>query len=225
LKAGSDVDPAYEAKRHQELVRLTYYYKHQGHILGNGDDFQYLRISSRMKNKIWDLIDAGLDVRHIRSNLMASSGDFRRQLENKTINRDDFITSEDVLSVVRSYWEKKAERHRTVVTSLCMWMDHLKSQGFFVFRAQNQRTVERLDAKGYRSTVGFASPWQLEQLQGNSEAIGLDSTHCVSKGAYELYTIIIQDPQTMRGIPVAFLLTEDKTAASLQLWLMELKKL
>ncbi|KAG0366099.1 hypothetical protein BGZ54_005816 [Gamsiella multidivaricata] len=29
----------------------------------------------------------------------------------------------------------------------------------------------------------------------------------------------------MRGIPVAFLLTEDKTSASLQLWLMELKSL
>ncbi|KAF9184094.1 hypothetical protein BGZ50_003900 [Haplosporangium sp. Z 11] len=52
LKAGSDVDPAYETKRRQELVLLTYYYKHQDHVLGDGDDFQYLRISSRMKNKI-----------------------------------------------------------------------------------------------------------------------------------------------------------------------------
>ncbi|KAF9176592.1 hypothetical protein BGZ50_000272, partial [Haplosporangium sp. Z 11] len=75
LKAGSDVEPAYEAKRRQKLVRLTHYYKHQGHVLGDGNDFQYLRISSRMNNKIWDLTDAGLDVRHIRSNLMASSGD------------------------------------------------------------------------------------------------------------------------------------------------------
>ncbi|KAG0247573.1 hypothetical protein BG011_001272, partial [Mortierella polycephala] len=116
LKAGSDVDLAYETKWRQGLVRLTYYHKHQGHVLGDGDDFQYLRINSKMENKIWDLVDAGLDVRYIRSNLMTSSGDLWRQLENKTINRDDFITSEDVLSVVRSYWEKKAERHRTIVT-------------------------------------------------------------------------------------------------------------
>ncbi|KAG0366098.1 hypothetical protein BGZ54_005815 [Gamsiella multidivaricata] len=154
LMTGTVIDPAYETKRHQELVRLTYYFKHEGHVLGDGNDFKYLRISSRMKNKIWDLIDAGLDLRHIRENLMALSGDFWRQLEDQAITRGNFVTSEDVLSLVRSYWELKAERHPTIIISLCLWMVHLESQGFFVFRAQNQRKVEKLDSTGHKSAVG-----------------------------------------------------------------------
>ncbi|KAG0006501.1 hypothetical protein BGZ81_005441, partial [Podila clonocystis] len=76
-----------------------------------------------------------------------------------------------------------------------------------------------LDKFGY----GFSSPWQLDKLRTSGGAIGLDSTHNTCKGKAELYTMIIQDPQTMCGIPVAFLLTEDKMAEPLQEWLVALE--
>ncbi|KAF9271333.1 hypothetical protein BGZ74_006177, partial [Mortierella antarctica] len=41
---------------------------------------------------------------------------------------------------------------------------------------------------------------------------------------YELYTIIAQDPRTMRGIPAAFLLTDDRTSKPLELWLSSLQQ-
>ncbi|KAF8927521.1 hypothetical protein BGZ47_002106 [Haplosporangium gracile] len=64
---------------------------------------------------------------------------------------------------------------------------------------------------------------KLEKLRASGGAVGLDSTHKICSGSAELYTIIVQNPHTLRGIPVAFLLTEDKTAESLQEWLVSVE--
>ncbi|KAF9128242.1 hypothetical protein BG015_004373, partial [Linnemannia schmuckeri] len=88
----------------------------------------------------------------------------------------------------------------------------------FVFR-WNKIMPDGSDKFGY----GFSSPWQLDKLRVSEGAVGLDSTHNTCKGKAELYTVIIQYPQTMRGILVAFLLTENKTTEPLQEWLVALE--
>ena len=57
-------------------------------------------------------------------------------------------------------------------------MTKLASEGFFTFRAQDDKMVEILEEKS-DVAVGFASPWQLGKLRQSSDAIGLDSTHGV----------------------------------------------
>ncbi|KAK3805380.1 MAG: hypothetical protein J3Q66DRAFT_274527, partial [Benniella sp.] len=95
------------------------------------------------------------------------------------------------------------------------WMDQLAGNGFFTLRVQGGKEVDKLENKG-DVAVGFASPWQLEKLQQCPDALGLDSTHGVvyfrktkheNIGRCELFTIVVQDRRTMRGVPVAFLLT------------------
>ncbi|KAF9079097.1 hypothetical protein BGX23_005079, partial [Mortierella sp. AD031] len=200
-------------------VRLTYYGRHTGHVLGDLEGFQHLRISKSVREEILSYIKLGLGKRAIKDKLTLHSDTLYSRLSEGTLTRDDFVTSVDIANIYDAYWREKTQEHSDCRISLSIWADKKQAEGNFVFRWNKTMADGSTNKYGY----GFSSPWQLDKLRESGGAVGLDSTHNTCKGSAELYTVIVQDPQTMRGIPVAFLLTEDKTAEPLQDWLLALE--
>lgn len=100
-----------------------------------------------------------------------------------------------------------------IVTSLKKWALKLKDMGWHVMsNIQNNSDPKVL--------LAFLSPWQKEQirLHGN-DLLCIDSTHNATKiiptlGVKKLstFTILLRQPDTGRGLPVAWFLTLDETA-------------
>lgn len=72
----------------------------------------------------------------------------------------------------------------------------------------------------HKVVIAFLSPWQKEQikLHGN-DLICIDSTHNATKITPNLgvktlstFTLLLRQPDTGRGLPVAWFLTSDETA-------------
>jgi hypothetical protein len=228
FKDGHPPAEGYSAAGATQRVRITYYGRHTEHILGDKSEFEKLSISTSLRKTIEKYIMMGLGTRAIKDKITLHSDELHRRLQLGTLTRDDFVTSADVSYVVGKYWANLSQLHREVNTSMFMWADKLEKEGCFVFRWNP--SVEALSTKDRSKkeptkgpAVGFSTPWQMEKLRACAGAVGLGSTHKVTASNAELYTVIVQDPHTMRGIPVAFLLTEDKTAEPLQHWLVALE--
>lgn len=93
------------------------------------------------------------------------------------------------------------------------WVEKLKAMGWHVMSQIIKKTEPKV-------VVAFFSPWQKEQirLHGN-DLICIDSTHNATKLIPQLgikklstFTLLIRQPDTGRGPPVAWFLTSDKTA-------------
>ncbi|KAF9540546.1 hypothetical protein EC957_004027, partial [Mortierella hygrophila] len=218
FKDGHPPAPGYPPANASKRVRLTYYGCHTGHVLGDLEGFQHLRISQPVREAILGYIKLGLGKRAIGDKLTLHSDALHSRLSKGTLTRDDFVTAVDIANIYDAYWKEKSQGHSDCRISLSIWADRKQAEGNFVFR-WNKTTAGSANKYGY----GFSSPWQLDKLRASGGAVGLDSTHNTCKGSAELYTVIVQDPQTLRGIPVAFLLTEDKTAEPLQDWLIALE--
>ncbi|KAG0195253.1 hypothetical protein BGX33_003871, partial [Mortierella sp. NVP41] len=104
------------------------------------------------------------------------------------------------------------------LVSMHAWMHRLKEEKqFTVFEWHRQQDKSKF-------ALGFMSPFQKHTFQGNHECIGLDSTYGTNRKKHELFTIVVQDPVTMKAIPVAFLITNDHTDIPLQAWLTHIKQ-
>lgn len=100
-----------------------------------------------------------------------------------------------------------------VVTSLKKWVNKLEALGWQVM-SEIKNTPEP------KVVIAFSSPWQKEQLRmhGN-DLMCIDSTHNATKiipdfGVKKLstFTLLLRQPDTGRGLPVAWFLTSDETA-------------
>ncbi|KAF9115933.1 hypothetical protein BGX30_006120 [Mortierella sp. GBA39] len=191
FKDGYPPASGYPPTNASKRVRLTYYGRHTGHVLGELEGFQHLRISQPVREAILSYLKLGLGKGAIKDKLTPHSDALHSRLSEGTLTRDDFVTVVDIANI------KQAE-------------------GNFVFRWPTDGSTTKFGHE-------FSSPWQLDKLRASGGAVGFDSTHNTCKGNAELYTVIVQDPQTLRGIPVAFFLTEDKTAEPLQAWLVALE--
>ncbi|KAF9404131.1 hypothetical protein BGZ76_007099, partial [Entomortierella beljakovae] len=56
-------DPEYPTKGGRKQLRITYYYKHTGHILGDVKEFQHLQVteSTRQEFEIWSVLVSALE--------------------------------------------------------------------------------------------------------------------------------------------------------------------
>ncbi|KAH8913702.1 hypothetical protein BT69DRAFT_1197245, partial [Atractiella rhizophila] len=53
----------------------------------------------------------------------------------------------------------------------------------------------------------ISSPWQQEMLKRYGKMVCMDSTHNTKKPTGFLYTLIVKNQKTGRGVPVAFMMT------------------
>ncbi|OAD73349.1 hypothetical protein PHYBLDRAFT_145746 [Phycomyces blakesleeanus NRRL 1555(-)] len=70
---------------------------------------------------------------------------------------------------------------------------------------------------------GFQSPMQVSIMR-ISQSFCLDATHSISSRSDEvLYTLVTRHPQTGKGFPVAYMVTNNQTAIPIKLWLDHLR--
>lgn len=93
------------------------------------------------------------------------------------------------------------------------WVDKLKAMGWNVM-SQIQNKPEP------KVVVAFLSPWQKEQIRRHgNDLICIDSTHNATKiipqfrgKKLSMFTLLLRQPDTGRGLPVAWFLTSDESA-------------
>ncbi|KAF9079018.1 hypothetical protein BGX23_005361, partial [Mortierella sp. AD031] len=162
-------------------LRVTYYYRHTGHSLGDVDDFQHLRMTDDIRARIRNLVRLGRQAG-------ALFGQGSQQ-------RDHVPIYDDVYVVCHKYWSETIKLNGDDLVSMHAWMHRLKEEKqFTVFEWHRQQDKSKF-------ALGFMSPFQKHTFQGNHECIGLDSTYGTNRKKHELFTIVVQDPVTMKAIP------------------------
>lgn len=99
------------------------------------------------------------------------------------------------------------------MTSIRKWVSKLQSMDWHVYAELKTKPENKV-------VVAFFSPWQKHQMQLNgNDLLCIDSTHNATKilpdfGVKKLstFTVLLRQPDTGRGLPVAWFLTSDKTA-------------
>ncbi|KAG0275011.1 hypothetical protein BGZ97_010405, partial [Linnemannia gamsii] len=202
----------------QHRLRITYYYRHTGHVLGDVNDFQHLRMTDDVRARIRNLVRIGLSTRAIRARIHVQGERAGVLFGEAALQRDHVPTYDDVYAVSHKYLAKTMRLDDDDLVSMHMWVDKLlvdKSFTVFKWRQQEDKT---------KFALGFMSPFQKHSFRAQYDAIGLDSTYGTNRKKYELYTIVTQDPITMKAIPVAFLITNDHTVTPLQAWFTHIKQ-
>ncbi|GJJ78121.1 hypothetical protein EMPS_10480 [Entomortierella parvispora] len=215
-------DPEFASNVQKSRVRVAYFSCHTHHNVGCTDDVKLLRLSDEKRRQVAYYTDLGLGRNEVRKKLSVPPALLAQRLSNLTFTRDDIVTSADLDNVHRKDWKSPVHLDDNDHVSIRKWYEKLRDDpDFWAFLYESPHTHD----KGERPVaLGFARQWQIEKLHSNPVAIGLDSTHGSMGNSYELFTAVIQDRPSLRAIPVAFLLTSDKSHAPLQAWIQELQK-
>lgn len=100
-----------------------------------------------------------------------------------------------------------------VLTSIKKWVAKLEAMQWHVLSHVTMKPEPKV-------LVAFFSPWQKHQMSlHGSDLLCIDSTHNTTKiipefGTKKLstFTVLLRQPDTGRGLPVAWFLTSDETA-------------
>ena len=93
------IGPGYSNTNALHRVRLVYYGRYTGHVLGDKEVFQHLSISSSVRDAILALVEQGLGTRAIKDKLALCSNGLYTRLQDGTLTRDDLVTSSDVYNI------------------------------------------------------------------------------------------------------------------------------
>ena len=200
-------------------VIITYKHAHENHAPGSIDDVQYLPYSDEVRDRIREELEKGYDVRDVRTYLQ------REYADTNDSSHDAYITTAVVYNIFYNYRRGRCEKDRDDFISVKMWLTELTQRDYAVWTGsdvENQNAgVESVDLVANDGTFafGFLAPWQKELLLA-APFISLDATHDVC-GDYHngvLYTMVIRHPVAARGVPVAYLFTNDQSSAPLLGW-------
>ncbi|KAF9176616.1 hypothetical protein BGZ49_006088, partial [Haplosporangium sp. Z 27] len=139
-----------------DTYRVEYRYNHT-HELRDYSNIGTQSKSKAIKARIKSMIMRGMSISAIMAQLTVDHARFTRlmeQGETQRLSHDDFITYDDVYNILYTITSKQMRKDANPIISAQLWMEELKSQGYFTYYDQ---------ANGLYH--GFSSPWQLEQLR------------------------------------------------------------
>lgn len=203
----------------ESRLRVTYYYRHGGHVLGDTSEFQHLKPTVEFNARVRNLVRLGLSVRSIRTRIHAQVSKADTLFNQGGLQREHVPTYDDIYNIFNKYWSKQIQLDDDDLKSMHRWMERLEEvDKFNVFQWHSE------EPNSSKFALGFMSPFQRRTFKDNYQCIGLDSTYGTNRKKYELFTIVVQDPTTMKAIPVAFLITNDHTATPLREWMAHIKR-
>ena len=204
------VDPHY--------VHFEYQGEHVGHTPGSIEDVRFLPPSNELKERILVELQKRYSVRDVRLFLQQS---YSHLGANK---RDQYVSTTDVYNIYYKFWQQQCAKSSDDFESVEKWLNSFQQDGYHVWvdTADSERLLSP-----ERFSFGFVAPWQKDLLLGQAgNFICLDATHNVSQ--YHdgiLYTMVIRHPIAGRGVPVSYLLTDDKSSLPLLGWFRSLASL
>ncbi|KAF9399454.1 hypothetical protein BGZ76_007913, partial [Entomortierella beljakovae] len=98
--------------------RVTYYYKHTGHVLGHTNDFQHIKMTDSTRARIRHLVRLGLNTRRVAARINLS-----RDLAFRQHGQcDDVFTYDDVYNVYHKFNSQLTRLADDDHDSMRLWM-------------------------------------------------------------------------------------------------------
>ncbi|OAD75183.1 hypothetical protein PHYBLDRAFT_166938 [Phycomyces blakesleeanus NRRL 1555(-)] len=185
---------------------------HVNHVPGDWDEVRTLPLPSEAIKIIEDQLKSGSSCRSTRISVL-------RQIDSWGVG------------VRKPNYEEIYNRMRKMTTllymfasdenaSISIWLNvKLAEQNYCIFEIN--LSVYNDGKKQF--AFGFQSPMQVSIMR-ISQSFCLDATHSISSRSDEvLYTLVTRHPQTGKGFPVAYMVTNNQTAIPIKLWLDHLR--
>ena len=215
-----------EAKRYEEdpdNVTLRFFGEHTA--LHSLRDVNYLPLENWVKILIKERLEEGVDVPTI-VDLVNDKQEKKKEesirgqlLESPRLYRA--VTYEDVYNQYYKIMVRQTRMAEHDFSSVGLWLVELESKSYHTFLCGQSNA----DTQVYNFGFGFVAPWQLELLK-RARSFCLDATHHVTIYPNTvMYTIVLCHEVTGRGVPVAYLITNDQSEEPVRKWLTDLKGL
>lgn len=186
---------------------------HDTHTPGDPEEIEHLPTTKRVTENVVAMLDNG-------------QGMTRRQIHTK-LNKDTLtlpiqhvdsqVRTEAIAHIHRKWLNGRIQKDKNDGVSVARWLDDLEARQYSVWRIAND--------DGSKYAFGFCSTWQKSELT-KSDSWSMDATHHMGPDANALlYTIIVRHHLADRGIPVAYLLTNDQSAYPVTEWLTKIAAL
>ncbi|KAF9903873.1 hypothetical protein BX616_001500, partial [Lobosporangium transversale] len=124
-------DPKYAIKNGRKQLRVMYFYKHTGHVLGNVDDFQYLTMTESTRARIRNLVRLGLCTRAIIAKVNLAGPQAYSLHKQGRLQHDHVLTYEDVYNIQHKYMSKLTKLSDDDMESMSLWMSKLHREKHF----------------------------------------------------------------------------------------------
>jgi hypothetical protein len=176
------------------------------HVPGSYADLKFMSLSGTLKNEIRMFLERGFSRREIRSCLL-------REMDEDAEGRDKFFHYDDVYNIWLSVAKDMFKFKENEFESLKVWRDKLVVSGHKVISYSLENIFY----------YGIISPWQMDIMKV-SKCFSLDSTFGISSRSSEvLYSLVVRHPDTGKGVPVGYLITNDQSVTPVLAWLRFLK--
>lgn len=179
-------------------VAVTWRTKHTGHDPASMADWRSSSLLSYAKIWIRDRVNEGLDWKSIHDLLRIEPSVLEALDKTSTqLPQALRIGRMDVYNVLRKQLIATSQKSPDLDSSLSMWIKSITESGGW----------------GYcdGSNIAFATKWQ--RTHWNSTTLCLDATHNTCKDGFLLYSVVVRSKMTGKGVPIAFLLTQDAASA------------
>ncbi|KAF9969185.1 hypothetical protein BGZ73_008569 [Actinomortierella ambigua] len=184
----------------QTVYEVTYQYQHN-HGVGCFSSEGTRQKADAIRATIKRLILHGSAISMAMQKLTMEHDKFTQILRRKVcFSRDDFITYDDIYNIWHGIMVTRMRKDDDPVVSSIKWMEELDKDGAFTYYDKNDRVAGLY--------FGFSTTWQMNQLKAQRQ---------------NLFTLVVKNTSTGRGIPVAFLLTSTTESSVLIGWLRGLR--
>ncbi|OAD67595.1 hypothetical protein PHYBLDRAFT_151106 [Phycomyces blakesleeanus NRRL 1555(-)] len=197
-----------------EVVLICMTNGHTNHVPGNTSEIRTLPLPSEAIKIIEDQLKGGSTCRNTRISVL-------KQIEEwgVGIRKPNY---EDIYNRMRKVYEEYTVKfHPDENKSLDIWMhEKLPSQNYCIFTGG----LSAYSNNAQHFVFGFQSPSQM-MLMRISRSFCLDATYNISACNIEiLYSLVTRHPDTGKGSPVAYMITNDHSVSPINQWLVHLRK-
>ncbi|KAF9681162.1 hypothetical protein SADUNF_Sadunf06G0196900 [Salix dunnii] len=163
------------------------------------------RISEELRQKVMSLLYIGISL----DNIIQHHAEVV-QGHGGPLNRDDFLTRNDVRNMERIVRNSSYKLHADDEFSVRMWVQRHQKHVFFF---QDMSSTEPF-------VLGIQTDWQLQQMihYGHSGLVASHSTFGLKKLKYPLCTLLVFD-SSQNAIPVAWIITSSFVTQDIHKWI------
>ncbi|KAG2201832.1 hypothetical protein INT47_004389 [Mucor saturninus] len=222
----SDVDCKAKLLMHEMSdgsIVVGYYWKHSDRVINDMTELVASALPIDIQNWLEEHASTYMNWKAIKNLLRIIK---RNPLELKIDKSSNSFPAslynhyQDVQVIVDSRISKESKKSQTEADSISLWMGQLKSEDYVTLSliGEGQQTF----------VLSWVSPWQKKLLQ-NAQDWGIDYIHNTynlsgkEDKITHIFTIVVKDPATEKGVPVCFLVTDNEVTSALSLWFFWLR--
>ncbi|CAJ2643420.1 unnamed protein product [Trifolium pratense] len=168
------------------------------------------RISDELRHRVMSMLYVGISL----DNILQHHAEVM-QKQGGPLNRDDFLTRNDVRNMERTIRNSSLELLGNDECSVKIWIQRHKKD---VFYFQDNSSSESF-------ILGIQTDWQLQQMlrYGNNSFISFHSTFGLKKLKYPVCSLLVFD-SSQKAIPVAWIITSSFVGKDIHKWIVLLSE-